>query len=728
MFKLKTHSLAVAWHKHLLLLLVAACALGQGVVTAQTPTKCLEIDRVLVDACNTGCPNSQEGESEMFRFLVGPAPIALNDLNAQWATPNGFLGWVQNAATASVTAQFNASITNCGWLIEPSNGLIPAGKTVLGITSTNPCITGNSFAGLSDTLYVIYQNAGNTFGHFKNTNNGSAITPSPSSAQSLRTFILTVVSQQCSDTVIYNIAALVNQFGTYGGSFTDNDGSSVLVNWPGFPDVGYVNDGCQAPFTPSIVQILTNPAPLPCGGTLALSAFTTGNVASVFWTGGTGSFTTPNSSTSQYTLGANETTGASISFCAVSVCGDTLCDVLQLEVEGATSVTITSNDGTTICAGSSVELTATGGANYLWSTGATTPSITVGSAGPVSVESTNACGTVSAEIVLDVINGPVAGLAGPAESCPGEEFTLIATGGNSFTWNTGADADTLTLNEPGTYTVIASNSCGTDQAEITVAQAATVVPSFAVDVNTGCEPHCVTLSATSDPTFSYTWSLGDGTEMAGNVVQHCYSEGLFDVTLRATPAAGDTRCAGDSIQIGMVQALASPIAAFTMDPLVVPLDRPEVTFTQQSSNADSVLWQFGTPQSFTSTAAVLIYAFDAYGCFPIHLRATNSNGCTDSTEQELCVEDAFALWAPNAFTPNNDGINDEFRIICSVKDPREFELAVFDRWGKQQFMSTVVGDGWKAEQVDDGLYNWIVRLRDTTGKVQNLGGHVIVVR
>jgi hypothetical protein len=81
---------------------------------AQIPTKCLEIERVLVDACNSACPGAQEGENEMFRFKVGPSPISLNDLEADWATQNAFLGWIQNATTANLTAQLNATITNCG--------------------------------------------------------------------------------------------------------------------------------------------------------------------------------------------------------------------------------------------------------------------------------------------------------------------------------------------------------------------------------------------------------------------------------------------------------------------------------------------------------------------------------------------------------------------------------------------------------------------------------------
>ncbi len=127
---------------------------------AQVPTQCLEIESILVDACNPSqtCPGAAEGENEMVRFKTGPSPIAIDDLEADW--PNGsWRGLVQNATTASVTAQLNATIASCGWLLEPPGGIIPPGSTVLLVTSTDMCVAGNSFSALADTLYIIFQDA-----------------------------------------------------------------------------------------------------------------------------------------------------------------------------------------------------------------------------------------------------------------------------------------------------------------------------------------------------------------------------------------------------------------------------------------------------------------------------------------------------------------------------------------------------------------------------------------
>ncbi len=716
--------------KHQLLPYLLAGAAWSGTLTlhSQVPTKCLEIERVLVDACNSACSGAQEGENEMFRFIVGPLPIALADLEASWATPNTFLGWVQNATSASVTAQLNATITNCGWLVEPPGGILPAGRRVLGITSTNLCIAGNSFAGLNDTLFVIYQAPGNTFGHFKNHNNGSGITAAPTGPTSYRTFQLSMVSEQCTDSVTYNLSLMVNQYGTYGGSYTDNDGSSLEVSWPGAPTVTYVNDGCQAPITPFWVQITTEPEELPCGGTTGLTGIASGNIATVFWTGGTGNFTSPNAYSTNYTLGASETNGTTLSFCAVNACGDTTCTTIDLQVEANTPLTITADGPTTICEGTSVVLTANGGNAYAWNTGATTTSISVDTAGTYSVESTNACGTVSADVTVGITAATVASITGPTEACAGAPLELIASGVGSYFWNTSATTDTVSVEGPGTYFVVVSGACGVDTASITIAEAVTVIPGFSAPIRTGCEPFCIQLTATSDPTFTYTWNFNDGGTASGPVAEHCFAVGIHDVTLTAIPVEGDPRCPGTVTMPEYIEAWATPIADFSSSPAVVTLDAPTVQFTDHSTHASQLQWQLGTPEPFTSDASSFTYTFSDVDCYSIVLIASNANDCVDESEQVVCVEDAFLLWAPNSFTPNNDGINDGFQVITSVRNPEDFQLTIYDRWGRTLATLTDKATAWTGEQVPDGVYTWTVSVRDSHGKIQQRQGHVTLLR
>src|SRR5690606_40853380 len=69
---------------------------------------------------------------------------------------------VQTCALPIFTAQLNASVQGCGQLIEPPGGVIPPGSRVIFVTSTDMCVAANPFTALGDTLYIIFQAAGNS--------------------------------------------------------------------------------------------------------------------------------------------------------------------------------------------------------------------------------------------------------------------------------------------------------------------------------------------------------------------------------------------------------------------------------------------------------------------------------------------------------------------------------------------------------------------------------------
>src|SRR5690554_2645471 len=130
-----------------------------------TVAQCFQIESILVDACG-----SPEEENEMVRLKIGNQPINISDFtDVEWPTAaNSFLGFVNNPQTANKVAQMNATVTSCGHFVEPVGGIIPANSTVLIITSTDFDPTYHDFSGLQDTIVVIFQKAGNTFGHFAN--------------------------------------------------------------------------------------------------------------------------------------------------------------------------------------------------------------------------------------------------------------------------------------------------------------------------------------------------------------------------------------------------------------------------------------------------------------------------------------------------------------------------------------------------------------------------------
>jgi gliding motility-associated-like protein len=81
----------------------------------------------------------------------------------------------------------------------------------------------------------------------------------------------------------------------------------------------------------------------------------------------------------------------------------------------------------------------------------------------------------------------------------------------------------------------------------------------------------------------------------------------------------------------------------------------------------------------------------------VWLEVTDQNGCTARDTVEVLSLCPTQFYAPNIFSPNYDGVNDEFRIYPRSQ-PLRFELSVFNRWGELVFRADQADMGW------DGMY------------------------
>jgi gliding motility-associated-like protein len=174
------------------------------------------------------------------------------------------------------------------------------------------------------------------------------------------------------------------------------------------------------------------------------------------------------------------------------------------------------------------------------------------------------------------------------------------------------------------------------------------------------------------------------------------------------------------------------MAAFVPTPSVATIDEPTFQFRDASTNATGWSWSFGDAAGSTSEERDPRFAYPEVGCFLVALRVANELGCQDSTAAVVCVEDAFVLYAPTAFTPNGDGFNDVFGVVTTVGATDLFELAIYDRWGQQIHRGTALNEGWDGTAngtlAPDGVYAWMVRLRDRTGELRDARGHVTLLR
>lgn len=92
---------------------------------------------------------------------------------------------------------------------------------------------------------------------------------------------------------------------------------------------------------------------------------------------------------------------------------------------------------------------------------------------------------------------------------------------------------------------------------------------------------------------------------------------------------------------------------------------------------------------------------------------TASNYCGVASDSVVIghVKCNFCLFVPNAFSPNNDGRNDKFRILptCVLN---KYHIQIFSRWGEKVYSSFTLNDGWdgtyKGKPADVGVYYYLI--------------------
>ena len=308
------------------------------------PTKCFEIESILVNACS-----NNEGYDEMVRLRVGPNPLTLNSINTVvWPTVNTWLGWATyNGTTLAKLTTINNTITaagNCGRLIKLNpTDVAPAYARILVITSTVFSTTSHDFSGLKDTLYVAMQNNNSVVGgHFANTTTNTA-----------RTLIMR--TSTCGDTVTHYGNLMIKLDGTPGS----DDGSGVSFNYAG--QATYYNYGCALPSNPFTVDAGTTAANYCSGNSVPLNGTISGS-ACFYWypqNRAAGAFSDSTLLTTQFNIAPGFTGTVKLYLLANANCSSKL-DSVSFNVNPPSgSISITAITDTVRCNKNALALAAT---------------------------------------------------------------------------------------------------------------------------------------------------------------------------------------------------------------------------------------------------------------------------------------------------------------------------------------------------------------------------------
>ncbi len=179
---------------------------------------------------------------------------------------------------------------------------------------------------------------------------------------------------------------------------------------------------------------------------------------------------------------------------------------------------------TSICNGSSITLTATGGGSYLWNTGDTSNAIIVNPTTDTTyyVTVTDICGIATDSVIVSVNPVPSANAGSDTAMCTGTSITLTASGGGNYSWSTGETTAVVAVAAAGTYSVIVSIGSCSDTASVTL----TVNPN-------------PTAGAASDTTITQGQSAILTASGGGN---YSWTTGATTATINISPSSTTAYC------------------------------------------------------------------------------------------------------------------------------------------------------------------------------------------
>jgi len=309
--------------------------------------------------------------------------------------------------------------------------------------------------------------------------------------------------------------------------------------------------------------------------------------------------------------------------------------------------------------------------------------------------------------------------------CAGSAFTLPTVSDNGIvgTWSVPFN-DQVTTNytfTPDTTSVL--SSCSPSVTE-SIAIIPTLTPSFNF-ADSLCED-----AVFNFPDISLEGINGIWTPTFSNQVTQNYT--FTPSSLGITSTNLGLRCPEVVNQV--VTILANPVADFTPQFSILPLYMPTTLFDNNSTNAYSYLWNFGDGTSNDSIFSPEHTFPEEAGSYLVSLQVSNQLGCMDTTSQVIVVEHDPVVFIPNAFTPDGDGLNNEFTAVFPENMKlASYEMYIYDRWGELVFYSQDPKQGWDASlagfDAPDGVYSYLVKYKELgyVNKFQ-VTGSVVVIR
>ncbi|MEO6904397.1 MAG: PKD domain-containing protein [Bacteroidia bacterium] len=376
-------------------------------------------------------------------------------------------------------------------------------------------------------------------------------------------------------------------------------------------------------------------------------------------------------------------------------------DSITINVKPVTKPTITLNKAV-ICTGDSVTLSASASNSYLWSTGQTTSSIVVHTAGKYFVKITDldGCTDTSSTIKVSISKPPIAAFTA-LSACSKKETKFVdssSVGADSivmWAWDFGdgsapnfIKSPSYTYSTGGNYKVILSvkNNAGCiDTVQKTIRINAT--PPIDFKYTTVCKGDTTTFTGISSPATdsiaNWTWNFGDSkTDLAQNPKHIFASAGNYTTSLIIITVNG---C--DNKLVKTVTVKEKPLANFTKNSAC---EGTPVLFQDASITSGNIiqswLWDFGDGSPVNNTQNPSHLYPTTSSTFSVHLLVTTNLGCSDSVVRTIDIHPKPLV---NFTTDDTVGCK---KLCVNFKDQSAIASGINAKWRWEFGDATVKSD------------------------------------
>jgi gliding motility-associated-like protein len=363
-----------------------------------------------------------------------------------------------------------------------------------------------------------------------------------------------------------------------------------------------------------------------------------------------------------------------------------------------------------------LDLKSPGSAGYLWNTGANSQNLTINNLGTYWCVASNDCETFIDSFYIRYVPDKKLDLGKMLVNCHNDSVTIKSNiVFDTYQWSNGANTSTITIGQSGTYTLTGTNKCGTQTDAVQVFIQPPTDPPIVHDTIICQLATNVKLHVSGS---ALTWYNMINSVVGTPIQPQIITRDVSKISFYVTQTIG--KCESDRVPVN-IDIKYQP--RHILDDKTIMCQNDIKMIGKDPSDDLSYKWSSGE-----TTCCIKP---DHEGLFRVSMISPYCSSYVDSMKVIFSICDT-CIGVPNAFTPNNDGMNDNFKVIvyCPVSD---FHMTIFNRWGQKVFESKDPEEYWNGSVMgvmgDNGVYVYEIEYHSiATHLVKKLTGNIMLFR